>query len=624
MKKTNLTKTQIKAKLKRQERALMNKHNVLFRIKVGCKNSIFASRPLREAVMTALFICVFSLTGWSQASKIEFFRKNYAHTNQKVAIAQLDSIKKVQRLNKTDLLRWHINYANHLYNAQKYAASVEKVIAGLNLNEEVKNDNFAVFFHKTQGNCYYNLGYKDKALLHYFKGYEVAKKIANYCEIAYLSNNIGAMYTEQHHLKKAEFYLRQSIASMKTCGKESASFMTYRILASLYDENNMFNQAAAIYRDLIALSKTIEDSSLISTAYSYYANHFILRKHYDSAQLQIDKSFDYLRNAKKGSASLEVAYNIKEELAFLKKDYKTAYQSLQKGNKIREQINKAEQQKAISALEIKYETEKKEQALKLKNSELDQVKQRSSFQLVVSLLSIIVLLILAVLIYLRIRWKQKIKLEVERVKKEQEILFTKEQERTRIARELHDNIGSTISYITKKTEAILHENPSQQILMDDLTQVNESARDIMDGLRETLWALHAKEITNIDLVDKLKVYCKKHALVTCKITDEVEVEHIIQNESALALFRCAQEIINNCNKHSGAEQMMVRFKSTENCVLQMDFTDDGIGFDLEEKAEHYGLKNIKSRLEEINAKIEIQSEINRGTSYSITLRETIS
>jgi signal transduction histidine kinase len=426
------------------------------------------------------------------------------------------------------------------------------------------------------------------------------------------------MYSEQDNFSKSEFYLLKSIENMKKSGAHDQSFMTYRILANLYDENNKFKEASSIYQKLISLSKTATDSNLISTAYSYYCNHYILRKKYDSAQIQIDKSFQYLKYSK-NYASLLVANDINSHLAFLKKDYQSAYLSLKKSNELREQINKTEQQKAISDLEIKYESQKKEQDLKLKNIQLRQSKQRASFILILSALSILLLLILTLFIFIRIRWKQKTKAEIERVIKEQEIAFTKEQERSRIARELHDNIGSTISYITKKTEAILEDNQSGEIDKQDLIQVKESAQEIMGGLRETLWALNSKEISNIDLVDKLKVYIKKHALLPFKIEDKIELEYIIPNEAALAIFRCSQEIINNCNKHSEAKNLKIEFNSTKNTLIQLIFSDDGIGFDLKEKAEHYGLKNIKSRLEEIGAKIEIISNLNQGTKYDILL-----
>ncbi|MFN5417609.1 MAG: sensor histidine kinase [Flavobacteriia bacterium] len=551
---------------------------------------------------------------------LAFFKKNYLETDLKKALKSLDSINKNENLSKYDQVRWHINYSNHLFKAQKYALANEKIIAGLKINELVKNDTFSIYFYKNQGNCYYYLSLKDKALPYYLKGLEVAEKINHLNEIAQLSNNIGAMYSEQHNFSKSEYYLLKSIENMKKSGANDKSFMTYRILASLYDENNKFKEASSIYQKLISLSKTFSDSNLISTAYSYYCNHFILRKMYDSAQVQIDKSFLYLKNSNH-YASLLVANDINSHLAFLKNDFRSAYFSLKKSNELREKINKTEQQKAISDLEIKYETEKKEQDLKLKIIQLKQSQERSSYILVLSILSIFILLIVVVFIFIRIRWKQKTKAEIERVKKEQEIAFTKEQERTRIARELHDNIGSTISYITKKTEAILEDNQSGEIQKGDLIQVKESAQEIMGGLRETLWALNSKEITNIDLIDKLKVYIKKHALIPFKIEDKIELEHIIPNESALAIFRCSQEIINNCNKHSEAKNLKIQFNTAENILIQLIFCDDGIGFDLKEKSEHYGLKNLKSRLEEIAAIFEISSKLGEGTNYEILLKK---
>ncbi len=251
---------------------------------------------------------------------LAFFKKNYIETDLKKALKSLDSIKKIEKLSKYDQVRWNINYSNHLFKAQKYALASERIIAGLKINEQVKNDTFSIYFYKNQGNCYYYLSLKEKALPYYLKGLAVAEKINHLAEIAQLSNNIGAMYSEQDNFSKSEFYFLKSFENMKKSGAHDQSFMTYRILANLYDENNKFKEASSIYQKLISLSKTSTDSNLISTAYSYYCNHYILRKMYDSAQIQIDKSFQFLKYSK-NYASLLVANDINSHLAFLKKDY---------------------------------------------------------------------------------------------------------------------------------------------------------------------------------------------------------------------------------------------------------------------------------------------------------------
>jgi signal transduction histidine kinase len=152
---------------------------------------------------------------------------------------------------------------------------------------------------------------------------------------------------------------------------------------------------------------------------------------------------------------------------------------------------------------------------------------------------------------------------------------------------------------------------------EELKTVRSSAQEVMTSLRETLWTLHNKTITNHDLIDKLKVYIKKHLLIDHRISDNSIHEYVLSNDVVLALYRCVQEIINNANKHSKAKSANILFSSSENLKFSFRISDDGIGFEEKEKEESYGLRNLRSRLKEINAELVISTKENEGTTITI-------
>ena len=327
---------------------------------------------------------------------------------------------------------------------------------------------------------------------------------------------------------------------------------------------------------------------------------------------------DYLKTTRDPSiykASLSIQAELFEKIG----DFKNAYLTLKQYYLVYEDLEMQETRKKISDIRIKYDTEKKEQSLKLKNVQLKQSRDRFNFILLASILSFIVLILIGLFVYLKIRWKHKISAEIEKIKKEQEIAESKERERTRIARELHDNIGSTISFITNKTELILKSQNESSFNREDLIQVKDSAREVMGDLRETLWALNTKNISNTDLADKLKVYIKKHALIPVNIREKLESEKNIPNESALAVFRSCQEIVNNCNKYSDATQLQVSIFSSAATSFEITFSDNGKGFEPEEKDGSYGLRNIRSRMQEIKAQFSLYSTPGKGTEIKISL-----
>lgn len=491
---------------------------------------------------------------------------------------------------------------------------------GVDLSKKIKNDSLLAVFFRLEGITYYYSGFREQALTAFKKGVKVSREHKLYSSEAAFLNNMGAIYIELEKLDLAEQCLLTSIEIMKKIRQENtvAGIRTHRLLASLYDSQKKYKEAQRVYLNVIKNAEKIKDSNLISSAYLYYGGHFVIKQMYDSAIYYNKAGISYLKTTRDTSsyiASLMIQADLFEKI----KDYKNAYYTLKQLNEVGEKLQFNETRKKISDLRIKYDTEKKEQSLKLKNIQLKQSGDRFNFILLLSALGFIVLILLGLFIYFKIRWKHKIAAEIEKIKKEQEISESKEQERTRIARELHDNIGSTISFITNKTELILKNQSESDFKREDLIQVKESAQEVMGDLRETLWALNTRQISNYDLADKLKVYLKKHALIPVSIRENLEDEKNIPNESALAIFRCCQEIINNSNKYSEAKQLQVSISSSLDSCFEITISDDGKGFDQDEKEGRYGLRNIKSRMKEIQADFSLLTAPGQGTEIKISL-----
>lgn len=556
----------------------------------------------------------------SQTSFKQFIVKIDEWTDSKSALKSLDSIAKKKKLSSENQLFWYSSYIRHAQVMSDFDVALDYSLKGVDLSKKIKNDSLLAVFLRWGGITYYLTGFGEQALSTFKKGVNVSRENKFYFSEAACLNNIGAIYIEMGKLDLAEKHLLTSIEIMKKIGQENtvAGIRTHRLLASLYDSQKKYKEAGSVYLNVIKNAERTKDSNLISSAYLYYGNHFVLKERYDSAIYYNRAGINYLKTTRDTSsyiASLLIQSSLFEKI----KDYKNAFYTLKQLNEVGEKLQFNETRKKISDIRIKYDTEKKEQDLKLKNIQLNQSKQRSNFILTLGILVIVVLITVALFIYFRIRWKHKIAAEIEKIKKEQEIFESKEQERTRIARELHDNIGSTISFISNKTELILKNQAESSFNREDLIQVKESAQEVMGDLRETLWALNARQISNIDLADKLKVYIKKHALIPVSIREQLDDEKNIPNESALAIFRCCQEIINNSNKYSEARQLNVFISSSAGSCFEITISDDGKGFDPDEKEGRYGLRNIKSRMKEIQAEFSLVSAPGRGTEIKISL-----
>ncbi len=568
----------------------------------------------------SLLLLLLGLNVSAQTSFDRFIQKIKTERNSKAALKSLDSITQKKKLSSRQLLACYDSYIRHAHYLSEYDLALKYALKGVDLSKKIKDDSMHVTFLRFEGNTYYYSAFRDQALVSYKKGIKIAREKKIYWSEAAILNNTGAIYIETQKYDLAEHDLLRSIELMKKIGQENttAAVRTYRLLALLYDSQNKLDEARKIYLKVIRLAEKTGDSNVMSSANLYYGNHFVIKKEYDSAIYYNKRGIDYLKTTRDPSiykASLSIQAELFEKIG----DFKNAYLTLKQYYLVYEDLEMQETRKKISDIRIKYDTEKKEQSLKLKNVQLKQSRDRFNFILLASILSFIVLILIGLFVYLKIRWKHKISAEIEKIKKEQEIAESKERERTRIARELHDNIGSTISFITNKTELILKSQNESSFNREDLIQVKDSAREVMGDLRETLWALNTKNISNTDLADKLKVYIKKHALIPVNIREKLESEKNIPNESALAVFRSCQEIVNNCNKYSDATQLQVSIFSSAATSFEITFSDNGKGFEPEEKDGSYGLRNIRSRMQEIKAQFSLYSTPGKGTEIKISL-----
>ncbi|MBX3238459.1 MAG: hypothetical protein KIT80_06700 [Chitinophagaceae bacterium] len=191
-------------------------------------------------------------------------------------------------------------------------------------------------------------------------------------------------------------------------------------------------------------------------------------------------------------------------------------------------------------------------------------------------------------------------------------------ERERIAMELHDNVGSQLTYLINKIE------DDYPMLADkkEAGRLSGFARRAMQELRETIWALDKKEMMLHDLEYKIMQLIDRLSNENNRIryhgtgghSDRVSLKAL----QTLNIYRIIQEALNNALKYSEAETISV-YVDTEGRMLNIKVTDDGKGFDAKEISRGYGLRNMRKRALEMNATIDVQSEREKGTVISLSV-----
>ncbi|HEX5151000.1 MAG TPA: histidine kinase [Parafilimonas sp.] len=201
------------------------------------------------------------------------------------------------------------------------------------------------------------------------------------------------------------------------------------------------------------------------------------------------------------------------------------------------------------------------------------------------------------------------------------LLETQQQiqtERERISRELHDNIGSQLSFIISNIDWTIDssERMTKAEELQRLTSINATAKNVMGNLRESIWALNKEKISLEEFADKLKAYIQNIIVLQPGLKfiskENIQSNITLSPTETLNVFRICQEVVNNVIKHAEACIIKVCI-SAENKKFSILIEDNGKGFNVTNSANGYGLENIKYRAAEMNLQINITSEPAKGT-----------
>jgi signal transduction histidine kinase len=290
-------------------------------------------------------------------------------------------------------------------------------------------------------------------------------------------------------------------------------------------------------------------------------------------------------------------------------------------------------QSAIREMEVKYETEKKE----TKIAALEDEKRLMVWLGIAG--GVVLLLALAAFFFLwrwtvqkkRLAEKQKELAEqekqlagqqIKRLEQEKQLIATQAvldgeiQERIRLARDLHDSLGSILAAAKYNLVDI------KQISMlgeKDVEHYNKAVcllDDSMDEMRRVAHHLMPEPLSRTGLKQSVADFC--NAIPVVKFSyygDETRFDPKLE----VMIYRILHELVTNALKHAGAKHILVQLVRDEDGIA-LTVQDDGCGFDLSAESKGMGLRNIRSRVESFNGNLDIDSQPGKGTEIHIEFK----
>ena len=213
--------------------------------------------------------------------------------------------------------------------------------------------------------------------------------------------------------------------------------------------------------------------------------------------------------------------------------------------------------------------------------------------------------------------------------KQLSILDAQENERQRIARDLHDNSLQNLTYLVHKVELsslYIDEDPVKAKL--ELATVEKGIREVIEGIRNDIFALRPMSVDDLGLKETIeKLIAVVNQDMRFKIITDIDEITTAQSDSVeymrlISIYRIIQECLQNAIKHSGGNEIVVKLKDRGN-VYQVIVQDNGKGYNVSEASKmdtHFGLSVIKERVLFLDGKINIDA--NNGTIIEIEVPKT--
>jgi signal transduction histidine kinase len=298
-------------------------------------------------------------------------------------------------------------------------------------------------------------------------------------------------------------------------------------------------------------------------------------------------------------------------------NYQMAFLHQQEFNALKDSLINAERISALSEMETKYEVEKKELRLtKLQAENLLIEKEKTRMGIYASVL-VIILILIVVVAFIR----QQI-LKLKQHKKELQIIAqTEKQERERIAKDMHDELGSGISRITWITAAA-QKHVLNEGTMDSFNHIEQISVQLAHGMRSLIWLLNTGSTEwekFVAMIRELTGQQTEEKNIAVHITGvESAKGKTLKPHAARDLMLLIKETVHNSVKYSGATTIGIHFYQQDN-HFSIAISDNGIGFDVNAVHTGNGLTNIQVRARNLKGNSQIISSPGQGTKIRVEL-----
>jgi two-component system, NarL family, sensor histidine kinase UhpB len=507
----------------------------------------------------------------------------------------------------------YLNLGNVLIDETNYSEALNQFIKAEKIYEGLEPDkNGLIKVLSNIGNVEFIIGNYDKALEYTERSLQLSNNLESNLDAAYCHRLNGRIFRKKKDTLKAQGEYREALGIYIKRGDQRNEGETRQSIGNIYFDLHEFKNAIVEYEKSIQIGHHISNPSILAFAFSGMGFTWYELKEFNKAIAYFDSSIVSARKIKNFYLVMD-AYQIISGIHKEQAHYKEALTFHHLYSALKDSLIEKENRQGTKELEAKYQNEKKQTQIELlqKNQLLKDISLRQNRTVQSTMvIAFLLLAIIAFLVYNRSRL-------VEQAKRHTEI----QQMRNEISRDLHDDMGSTLSSIHIISQLALKENqgdPSSKYFQ----HIADHSAKMMEGMSDMVWSINPNNDSVQNMVTKMKEF-------SAEILEPKNISYQFQGEETLHstvldvkkrknIFLIFKESINNAAKYSEGTIVHINL-SEEASHLLLSIHDNGKGFDIAKVQSGNGLGNLRARANEINATLELESILGKGTTLKLRI-----
>ncbi len=589
-----------------------------------------------------LIFCILSV-GFSQSKKADSLRrtginfKNQGSFDSALILYQQAVIIYKKEANYSGVANCIRNMGSVYMRLAQYEKATENYYKSLCIYDSVDDKNGIGLAYINLGNYFhYHERNLDSAYSFLTKSKTIFIELGNTRRLRSVYNNLGNLFYETRYpndfrnIDSAVTYYKIALRYYEEVGDSINLAGVLSNIGRVFEYENELDSASLFYAKSLNIRRSVNDRYGIAASLSNLGNINKKQGNNPRAKEYYLKTLSLAEELQSNIYISNALINL-SEIEENQGNYKTALEDHKRLYEVNQTIYNEEKAAQIAELQTKYETEKKEKEIaqqKVQIREADTQKNQLLTSIVIIILSASIVLIIMLQ---RQRMMKIVSKKNERIHKQEvnQLLNTleiksldsmiegQEKERKRIAEELHDRLGNTLTAAQIYAESISENKGTSGSQMKKIKNLLDTA---IKDTRQISHNMLSGVLTKFGLVAALKDL-KDTVTGTDKIDMNFEIIQFdgrLETQKEINLYRIVQESVSNILKHANATLINISLRKTEQ-EISLEIQDNGIGFDIKNSNDGVGLRNIASRVNSIGGKWAINSLPNEGTTITINI-----